>query len=160
MRSGERPPAGDMWTVQGAAANAQGRLYRWIRGGGSFEADLVPDPELGDPGAAEPAPGTRRWLLALRGGPAARLRFFEGAWRRLWQRARAAASPEEWLRELDGLPPFPEREPWTAAAVYEVLRHMAKRKKPGLDAWTVGELRLLPQELLEVLHLGMGLIYL
>lgn len=142
------------WTawVQDAAANAQGRLYRWIRDGGALEEELVPDPAAG-PAAQEPGPspasGQRSWLLALRGGPAARLRFFEGPWRELWQRPCAAAPGEEWLQTLDGLPPFPERVPWTGGLVRALLRRMPRRKKPGLDAWTVAELRLLPDELLE-----------
>ena len=132
--------------VQGCLANGQGRLYRWIRGGASLDAELVPVPAAALGGPA-PAAGTRSWLLALRGGPAAQLRFFEGPWRAIWQRQAAPPLGEEWLQELDGLPAFPERVPWTAELVGWLLRQMPKRKKPGLDHWTVGELRLLPNEL-------------
>lgn len=134
--------------VQEAAANGQGRLYRWVRDAGSLDEALVPDPAL-DPDAAAQAAGRRGWLLALQGGPAARLRFFEGPWRRLWQRRCAAQPGDEWVRELDGLPAFPERTQWTAGMVRHLLKRMALRKKPGLDAWRVGELRLLPDSLLE-----------
>ena len=130
--------------VEDAVANRQGKLYRWIRGGGTVEAELVP---AGGAAAAASAPGSRQWLLALQGGPAARLRFYEGAWKAIWQRLPAPPVGEEWLHELDGLPPFPERAPWTAEMVGWLLRHMPRRKKPGLDAWTIGELRLLPVEL-------------
>ncbi|CAK0862848.1 unnamed protein product [Prorocentrum cordatum] len=85
--------------------------------------------------------------VALRGGPAARLRHFEGPWRALWQRQSAPPLGEEWLQALDGLPAFPERAPWTAETVSSLLRRMPRRKKPGLDGWTVKELRLLPPEL-------------
>ncbi|CAK0847227.1 unnamed protein product, partial [Prorocentrum cordatum] len=130
--------------AQESLANAQGRLYRWIRGGSVLEADLVPDPAAG---AAAAAAGSRSWLLALRGGPAARLRHFEGPWRALWQRQSAPPLGEEWLQALDGLPAFPERAPWTAETVSSLLRRMPRRKKPGLDGWTAKELRLLPPEL-------------
>ena len=134
--------------MQGAASNDKGRLFRWIRGGGDLGEELVPDPAV-DPAAPAQGVGRRRWVQALRGGDVARLRFFEGSWRALWQRQSAAMPGEDWLRELDGLPPFPERVPWSAGSVRALLRRMARRKKPGLDAWTVGELRLLPEELLQ-----------
>ncbi|CAK0858704.1 unnamed protein product, partial [Prorocentrum cordatum] len=135
------------WWVDDSLRNGQGRLYRWIRGCGSVEAELVP---AGRSAAAAPAgaavgpPGSRPWLLSLQGGPAARLRYFEGPWRALWQRPPAPVVDEEWQQALDGLPPFPNRTPWTADLIAGLLRHMPKRKKPGFDAWTIGELRLLP----------------
>ena len=132
--------------MQGSLANEQGRLYRWIRGGGTLDAELVPDP-IAAVGAPRPATGTRAWLLALRDGPAAQLRFYEGPWRAIWQRDVAPSMGEQWLQALDGLPVFPERVPWSAEFVGWLLRQMPKRKKPGLDGWTVGELRLLPMEL-------------
>ena len=55
--------------VEDALANRQGKLYRWIRGGGTVEAELVP---ADGAAAAANAPGSRQWLLALQGGPAAR----------------------------------------------------------------------------------------
>ena len=133
--------------VQDAAANERGRLFRWIRGGGRLEEELVPDP-LADSALPPGAAGRRGWVLALRGGTAARLRFFELPWQALWQRQAGGPPGEDWLRELDGLPPFPARTPWTAGMVRALLRKMPRRKKPGLDAWTVAELRLLPDALL------------
>ena len=56
---------------------------------------------------------------------------------------------DEWLTELDSLPPFPDRAPWTAELVLSILKRMALHKAPGLDGWTVDELRLLPPALLE-----------
>ena len=56
---------------------------------------------------------------------------------------------EDWLAELDSCPPFPDRVPWTADLVRAVLQGMAKSKAPGLNGWTVAELRLIPPELLE-----------
>jgi hypothetical protein len=56
---------------------------------------------------------------------------------------------DEWLIELDSLPPFPDRAPWTAELVLSILMRMALHKAPGLDGWTVDELRLLPPALLE-----------
>lgn len=148
-RDAARTARRDGWNewVQSAAANGKGRLYRWIKGGSELGEAVVPDPAE-DTTAAEGAPGRSGWVLALRGGPAARMRFFEGAWRGLWQRQCNAQPGEEWLRESDGLPPFPARSPWTAGSVRAILRRMAARKKPGLDAWTVSELRLVPDALL------------
>ena len=147
-RAGARRRRREEWRrwVQDSLANSQGRLYRWIRGGGSLIAELVPDPAT-HPGAAQPGARTRSWLLALQGGPAAQLRFFEGPWRAIRQRDAAPPLGEEWLQALDGLPAFPDRVPWTADLVGWLLRQMPKRKKPGLDGWTVSELRLLPTEL-------------
>ncbi|CAK0848334.1 unnamed protein product [Prorocentrum cordatum] len=139
--------------VDDSLRNDQGRLYRWIRGGGCVEAELVPavgGVEAATAGARGCPPGGRHWLLALQGGPAARLRYFEGPWRALWQRAPAPEVDEEWQQELDGLPPFPDRTPWTADLLAGLFRHVPRRKKPGLDAWTIGELRLLPTEMLEL----------
>ncbi|CAK0863527.1 unnamed protein product, partial [Prorocentrum cordatum] len=134
--------------AQDAMANSQGRLYRWIRGGGTLEAELVPaPPAAGAAAATAPILGHRTWALALQGGPAARLRYFEGPWRALWQQPASAAVPEAWQQELDGLPPVPDRTPWTGDVVSWLLRKMPRRKKPGLDAWTVSELRLLPAQL-------------
>ena len=106
----------------------------------------MPDPSVAAGRASAPV-GSKPWLLALRGGPAAQLRFFESPWRELWQRQMRVALGEEWLQELDGLPPFPQRVPRTADLVAGILRRMPKRKEPGLDGWTAGELRLLPAEL-------------
>ncbi|CAK0845440.1 unnamed protein product, partial [Prorocentrum cordatum] len=99
--------------VSESLANAQGRLYRWIRGGGTLGAELVPDPAT-QAAAPHSAPGRRAWLLALCGGPATKL-----------------------------------RQPWTADDISWLLRQCRpKRKKPGLDGWTVAELRLLPEKFL------------
>ncbi|CAK0850846.1 unnamed protein product [Prorocentrum cordatum] len=111
--------------------------------GGAVDAALVPDPTV-DAGAASAAVGSKPWPLALRGGPAAQLRYFEGPWRELRQRQAQEALDEGWLQELGGPPPFPERTPWTAELVAGLLRRMPKRKKPGLDGGAISELRLLP----------------
>ena len=65
-RAGARRRRREEWRrwVQDSLANSQGRLYRWIRSGGSLSAELVPDPAT-DPGAAQPGARTRSWLLAL-----------------------------------------------------------------------------------------------
>ena len=138
------------WSQQ-ALANGGGRLYRWIRADDALAADLVPAPLGVDAGAADAALGGRRWCCSLRGGgAAAQLRHFEHHWRALWQRSvPAMPRVEDWLVELDSLPPFPDRVPWTADLVRAVLQGMAKSKAPGLDAWTVAELCLLPPVLLE-----------
>ena len=136
--------------VDSALADGSGRVYRWIKGGGASAAALVPDPAAHEPGqGGEAAAGSTRWLLALRGGPAAQLRHMEAHWVPLWRRQPPAQLPEEWLMELDGLPPFPDRTPWTAALVRSLLRRMPRRKAVGLDGWSVPELRLLPDALLE-----------
>eukprot|EP00974_Lingulodinium_polyedra_P020932 2022865-Lingulodinium_polyedra.AAC.1 len=58
-------------------AGGAGRLYRWIKDGAPAPPALVPDlPPPGDGGAPAPV-GTRTWIAALRGGPAARLRQLE-----------------------------------------------------------------------------------
>ena len=111
-------------------------------------AALVPDPAAAS--APYPAPFGRAWHLALRGGPAAQLRYLEQHWRQLWQRPSAGPVPEDWLAELDGLPPFPDRTPWTGTLVRDILRRLKPRKAPGLDGWSVAELRLLPDELLDL----------
>jgi ribonuclease HI len=134
------------WVTE-ALEDGGGRLYRWIRGGAVSAAAMVPDPCMGGESAA---PGGKAWILALRGGAAAQLRSLERHWRRLWQRECKQQVPEEWLVELDTLPSFPARTPWTIDAVRDVLRRMAKRKAAGLDGWSVAELRLLPDELLEM----------
>ena len=78
------------------------------------------------------------------------LAYFESHWRKLWQReVHVRPDLEQWLVELDALPEFPARTPWTVGAIRAVLHRMAKRKAPGLDSWMVQELRLLPDELLE-----------
>jgi hypothetical protein len=59
--------------------------------------------------------------------------------------------PEQWLVELDGLPAFPERVPWSAAHLRHLLKRMPLRKAAGLDGWSVAELRLLPDELLDLI---------
>ncbi len=142
-----RREAWHKWVTE-ALANGGGRLYRWIKADSALSAPMVPDPGC-SPDGSSPKSGSRRWLSALRGGAAAQLRFFERHWRQLWQRpVREADDIEEWLAELDGLPAFPERVPWTIPLVRAVLKKMAKRKAPGLDGWTVSELRLLPDELL------------
>eukprot|EP00972_Heterocapsa_arctica_P116298 16452349-Heterocapsa_arctica.AAC.1 len=154
-----RRAAWQKW-VDDALGDGCGRLYRWIRGGALSAAALAPDPGAApaadvpadvQPPAAAPAaaqalakPGCKRWLLALRGGPAAQLRHLEAHWRPLWQRPPVAAVPEEWLAELDGLPAFPQLEAWTAAHLRHLLRSMSRRKAVGLDGWSVAELRLLP----------------
>jgi ribonuclease HI/endonuclease/exonuclease/phosphatase family metal-dependent hydrolase len=127
-----------------------GRLYRWIRGGAASAAVMVPDPQAGGDDARA---GSRAWILSLRGGPSAQLRTLETHWRKLWQRPYDRPVPEEWLEELDALPPFPERTVWTVEGVKGILRRMAKRKASGLDGWTVAELRLLPDELLGLIVL-------
>jgi ribonuclease HI len=135
--------------VSGALEDGSGRVYRWIKGGGGCAAALVPDPAACMPGqVGQAAIGSKGWLLALRGGPAAQLRHLEAHWIPLWRREPPAALPEEWLAELDGLPPFPDRVPWSAALVRSLLRRMPRRKAVGLDGWSVAELRLLPDELL------------
>ena len=137
------------------AGKGGGRLYRWIRGGADLGVDMVPDPRAADPQAAAsgaaPAPATiggRRWIRALRGGPAAQLAVLEQHWRPLWQRGVGPAPPEDWAAELDGLPPFPPRQPWSAGLVRATLAAMSKGKAPGLDGWGVAELRSLPDTLL------------
>ena len=95
-------------------------------------AALVPDPAAAPP-TPSPAPNSRAWILSLRGGPAAQLRFLESHWRPLWQRPAAGAVPEEWMAELDGLPPFPERTPWTAELVRSILKRLQPRKAAGLE---------------------------
>ena len=113
-------------------------------------AALVPDPAVHQPGLrGDAAAGSARWLLALRGGPAAQLRHLEAHWVPLWRRRPVAQLPEDWLVELDGLPPFPDRSPWTGALVRSLLRSMPRRKAVGLDGWSVPELRLLPDALLD-----------
>eukprot|EP00974_Lingulodinium_polyedra_P002453 228964-Lingulodinium_polyedra.AAC.1 len=49
---------------------------------------MVPDPDAdgGAAGEGDLPAGGRRWVAALRGGPAAQLRFLEARWRRFWQR--------------------------------------------------------------------------
>eukprot|EP00969_Alexandrium_andersonii_P227380 10041539-Alexandrium_andersonii.AAC.1 len=56
---------------------------------------------------------------------------------------------EQWLAELDSLPPFPDRVSWTAGQVSALFAARANSEAPGLDGWTVAELRLLPVELFE-----------
>ena len=102
------------------------------------------------PGADAP-PGTRRWILALRGGPAAKLRAAERHWKALWQRPTRPGPPEAWLAELGDLPEFPARQPWTAVMVRAVLGRMRPHKAPGLDGWTVAELRLIPDAIIELI---------
>ena len=138
----------DRWHgwVSDALANGAGRLYRWIRSDGTMAVDMVPDPAADGAGAAG---GSRRWARALRGGPAAQLRHLESHWRPLWQREVGPAPPADWAAELDGLPPFPERAPWTVQLLKAVLAAMARGKAPGLDGWRVAELRLLPDSLLQ-----------
>ena len=134
--------------VHDALGNGGGRLYRWIKADSAVGAPMVPDPSVLC-SEQEVQPRTRRWLNSLRGGPAAQLRHFEHHWRKLWQRqTKEADDIEQWLSELDSLPAFPDRVPWSIAFVRAVLKRMAVRKAPGLDAWTVAELRLLPDELL------------
>jgi hypothetical protein len=135
--------------VDSALADGSGRVYRWIKGSGGCAAALVPDPAAQqDSQDADAAPSTKSWLLALRGGPAAQLRHLEKHWVPLWRRETPADLPEEWLAELDGLPPFPARVPWTTGIVRSLLRRMPRRKAVGLDGWSVPELRLLPDEIL------------
>ena len=111
---------------------------------------MVPDSAASDADADAGQAGSRRWLNSLRGRPPAQLRHLEFHWLPLWQRQpREGGDLEAWLVELDSLPPFPERAPWTAELVRVVLEKMAKRKAPGLDGWAVAELLLLPTELLE-----------
>ena len=141
----------DSWHawVQEALANGGGKLYRWIKGNDSFGASMVPDPAAAAAGQ-EARPGSRPWLNSLRGGAAAQLRYFEHHWRQLWQRdTRPLANAEQWLSELDGLPQFPDRVAWTAPFIRAVLKRMPKRKAVGLDGWSVAELRLLSNELIE-----------
>ena len=63
VRAGARSRRQDAWRdwVKASLSNEQGRLYRWIRGGGTLEAELVPDPAV-DPAASGEAAGRRRWL--------------------------------------------------------------------------------------------------
>eukprot|EP00974_Lingulodinium_polyedra_P023874 2310813-Lingulodinium_polyedra.AAC.1 len=60
-------------------AGGAGRLYRWIKAGAPAVPGLAPDPgaEQGGDNGGPPAAGSRRWIAALRGGPAARLRRLE-----------------------------------------------------------------------------------
>eukprot|EP00969_Alexandrium_andersonii_P176624 7809934-Alexandrium_andersonii.AAC.1 len=91
--------------AQESLANGQGQLCRWIRGGGgSLDADLVP---ASGAMAGAAAPGSRQWPLALPGGPAAKLRYFEWPWKAVWQGPPAAPVDEGWLEELGALPPVP-----------------------------------------------------
>ena len=56
--------------VDNALVDGSGRIYRWIKGGRTSAAALVPDPAAREPGqGGEAATGSRRWLLAMRGGP-------------------------------------------------------------------------------------------
>ena len=136
------------WVLE-TLANGGGKLYRWIKVDSALGSPMVPDPAAAS-ASRDWRPGTRGWLNSLRGGAAAQLRHFEHHWRLLWQReTRPAANAEQWLSELDGLPPFPERVPWSNAFVRAVLKRMAKRKAVGLDGWGVAELRLLPDELID-----------
>jgi hypothetical protein len=141
------------WVTE-ALEDGGGRLFRWIRSGAGSSASMVPDPqESGDARA-----GSRAWILALRGGAAAQLRTLEIHWRKLWQRRYDQPVPEEWLAELDTLPPFPARTLWTVDGIRGILKQMAKRKAAGLDGWTVAELRLLPDEVLELVALLFGAV--
>ena len=152
-----RRDAWHTWAAD-ALANGGGRLYRWIRADGTAAAGLVPDPadpaaggEVGAVPGVDAPPGTRRWILAFRGGPAAKLRAAERHWKSLWQRPARPGPPGDWLAELGGLPDFPARQPWTAAMVRAVLGRMRPHKAPGLDGWTVAELRLIPDPFLELI---------
>jgi ribonuclease HI len=147
VASQDRQRRKDAWHkwVTDALEDGGGRLYRWIRGGAATAADMVPDPSVE---GHEAAAGSKSWLKALRGGPAAQLRCLQQRWCALWQRQCEGSVPEQWLQELDGLPPFPARTPWTVAYLRDLLRRMARRKAVGLDGWSVMELRLLPDELL------------
>ena len=140
----------DAWFkwVTDSLEDGGGKLFRWIRGGAAFAAAMVPDPSAGGDGVLA---GGKAWILSLRGGPAAQLRSLSSHWRRLWQRPYSRPVPEEWLAELDALPPFPARTPWTVEHLRDILRRMAKRKAAGLDGWKVAELRLLPDELMELI---------
>ena len=111
---------------------------------------FAPDPACDPDAAAHGKPRTRR-LNSWRGGSAAQLRYFESHWKRLWQRELPQQSPalDAWLQELDGLPPFPQRTVWTAAAVRSMLDRMAAGKAPGLDGRSVSKLRLLSDALLD-----------
>eukprot|EP00974_Lingulodinium_polyedra_P071938 6961734-Lingulodinium_polyedra.AAC.1 len=63
-------------------AGGGGRLYRWIKAGAPAVPTLVhdpADPEQADDGVRV---GTRRWLTALQGGPAAVARTLERHWRK------------------------------------------------------------------------------
>ena len=79
------------------------------------------------------------------------LRALEICCKKLWQRHYDQPVQEEWLAELVSLPPFPARTPSTARVIRDVLKRMAKRKAAELDGWTVAELRLLPDEVLELI---------
>jgi ribonuclease HI len=137
------------WVAE-ALDDGGGRLYRWIRGGAVSGAAMVPDPtESGEDANV----GSRSWILALRGGAATQLRTLELHWKKLWQRQYNLPVPEEWLAELDALPPFPARTKWTVDGIRDILKRMAKRKAAGLEGWTVAELRLLPDELLGMVAL-------
>ena len=85
----------DAWHewVDKALQDGGGRLYRWIRGGAVSAAAMVPDVAAAE--EAGGSPGTKRWLLALRGGPAAQLRHLETHWRPLWQRATGPLPPDD-----------------------------------------------------------------
>eukprot|EP00974_Lingulodinium_polyedra_P066383 6425065-Lingulodinium_polyedra.AAC.1 len=63
--------------VQEAIAGGAGRLYRWIKVGAPPAPASVPDPAAGpDVGGAQAlATGSREWLAACRGGPAAQFRL-------------------------------------------------------------------------------------
>ena len=144
---GRRRESWHKW-VQEALADGGGRLYRWIKADGLTAPAMVPDPASTGDGSDAPV-GCRRWLNSLRGGAAAQLRYFEHNWRQLWQRpTQEVGNIEHWLAELDGLPEFPDRVPWTVSFLRALLKRMPKRKAVGLDGWAVAELRLLPEEIL------------
>eukprot|EP00974_Lingulodinium_polyedra_P081053 7850828-Lingulodinium_polyedra.AAC.1 len=68
-------------------------------------------------GQARVQVGSRRWLVALRGGPAAALRHMEASWRALWQRPTGPPPSEVWMQAFDDLPAFPARVPWTVPLI-------------------------------------------
>eukprot|EP00974_Lingulodinium_polyedra_P054735 5266945-Lingulodinium_polyedra.AAC.1 len=129
-------------------AGGGGRLYRWIKAVAPGVPTLVHDPD--DPEQADDGVrvGTRRWLTAFQGGPAAVARTLGRHWRRLWQRETKAPLPEEWMAALDGLPAFPHRAAWNVARLRALIKRMGTRKVPGLDGRYAAELAALPDELL------------
>ena len=130
-----------------AMANDQGKLFRWLRDEPTSTPQMVP---LGRPTSG----ACQTWVPALRGGPVAQHEFYGTAWQQLWQTAEPEGLGDGMLQSLTRLPPFPPLPRWSAALVAQTLRGMARRKRPGLDAWSVPELRALPT----LLHGWLGLL--
>ena len=126
--------------VQSNLANQQGRVYRWLRDAKDHTPSMVLlEGQETDPAAA------RQWVPAVRGGPVAQHQFFATAWQALWQRPERPGAGAEELRCLTTLPGLPPLPGWTAGLVRQTLQAMALRKRPGLDSWSVPEMRSQPR---------------